>query len=145
MAENIVQMPLREYEKLKSISSAKQKQIEKEAIKLWKEKGVATLRIDVGVKGHDYGYGMMNIDCSSYVFYKDDKFFISEELRRRVADYCTSMVQSEIDNYICDPVKQMRSLEEERNKVGRWFLTSIILTIIGWATAIVLILKSVLA
>ena len=77
----IVQLDEYEYSKLANLAKLNEKEIEKHAINLWKEKGVAeiTIKIDVGRDYNDY----CRIDCSTYLFYKDDRFYIPENVRDR--------------------------------------------------------------
>ena len=72
----IVQLDEHEYSKLADLAKLNEKEIEKRAIDLWKEKGVAeiTINIDTGRDYNDY----CRIDCSTNFFYKDDRFYIPE-------------------------------------------------------------------
>lgn len=77
----IVQLDEYEYSKLADLAKLNEKEIEKRAIDLWKEKGVAEITINIDTE-RDYN-DYCRIDCSTYFFYKDDRFYIPENVRER--------------------------------------------------------------
>ena len=139
MIDKIVQMSIREYETLKRKADMKDKEIEKEAINLWKEKGVATLSVSIRTDDHDSTNA--KIDCSSSVWYRDEKFFIPDKMRERLRELCTNMVQCEIDDYIGEPIKIHNKYHELRHELEKWFRVLVLIAASGWAVATMVLLN----
>lgn len=139
MIDKIVQMSIREYEILKRKADMKDKEIEKEAINLWKEKGVATLSVSIYV--HDHEPYDVKIDCSSSVFCRNEKFFIPDKMRERLRKLCTDMVQGEIDRYIGEPIKIHNKYHELRHELEKWFRVLVLIAASGWAVAAMVLLN----
>lgn len=139
MIDKIVQMSIREYETLKRKADMKDKEIEKEAVNLWKEKGVATLSVSISANDHD-PYEV-KIDCSSSVWYRDEKFFIPDKMRERLRKLCTDMVQGEIDRYIGEPIKIHNKYHELRHELEKWFRVLVLIAASGWAVAAMVFLS----
>lgn len=93
--QRIIQIDESEYNQLADKASLNEKQIEERAINLYKERGVAKIEIIVRTKSDVYFTRIFN--CDSWVFYKDDRFFISEELRERLRSFITKYVQGKIN------------------------------------------------
>ena len=91
----IIQIDESEYNQLVDKASLNEKQIEERAINLYKERGVAKIEITVRTKSDVYLTRIFS--CDSWVFYKDDRFFISEELRDRLRSFITKYVQERIN------------------------------------------------
>lgn len=91
----IIQIDESEYNQLADKASLNEKQIEERAINLYKERGVAKIEITVRTKSDVYLTRIFS--CDSWVFYKDDRFFISEELRDRLRSFITKYVQERIN------------------------------------------------
>ena len=93
--QRIIQIDESEYNQLVDKASLNEKQIEERAINLYKERGVAKIEITVLTKSDVYLTRIFS--CDSWVFYKDDRFFISEELRDRLRSFITRYVQERIN------------------------------------------------
>ena len=93
--QRIIQIDESEYNQLVDKASLNEKQIEERAINLYKERGVAKIEITVRTKSDVYLTRIFS--CDSWVFYKDDRFFISEELRDRLRSFITKYVQERIN------------------------------------------------
>ena len=142
MIDKIVQMSVREYEALQRTAKLKEKQIQQEVLKLWKERGVATINITIDYKEKsDCGFEH-KVDCSAYVWYKDERFIIPKPLRSRIQDLIKKFVQYEIDDYIGQPIKLWNSLEREQEKLSRLSRILWLIAASGWAVAAVLLCNS---
>lgn len=131
-------MSVREYESLQRAAKLKEKQIQKEALKLWKEKGVATINISVNYNDNSHLDNECEIDCSSFVWYKDERFIIQQPLRSRIQDIIMNLTQCMIDNYIGEPIAiRNRFVKKERKLIAQarnlWLIAAS-----GWAVAAVL-------
>ena len=138
MIDKIVQMSVREYQSLQRAAKLKEKQIQQEALKLWKEKGVATIRISVKCNNNSDLDDEYEIDCSSFVWCKDERFIIQQPLRSRIQDIITNLTQDVIDNYIGEPIAILnRFVRKERKLIAQarnlWLIAAS-----GWAVAAVL-------
>lgn len=138
MIDKIVQMSVREYQSLQRAAKLKEKQIQQEALKLWKEKGVATIRISVKCNDNSHLDNEYEIDCSSFVWYKDECFIIQQPLRSRIQDIIMNLTQDVIDDYIGEPIAiRNRFVKKERKLIAQarylWLIAAS-----GWAVAAVL-------
>ena len=138
MIDKIVQMSVREYESLQRAARLKEKQIQQEALKLWKEKGVATIRISVKCNDNSHLDDEYEIDCSSFVWCKDERFIIQQPLRSRIQDIIMNSTQDMIDNYVGEPIAiRNRFVKKERKLIAQacylWLIAAS-----GWAVAAVL-------
>ena len=138
MIDKIVQMSVREYESLQRTAKYKEKQIKEEALKLWKEKGVSTIKITFDYReGNCVPYEHI-VDCSAFVWYKDGIFTIPEPLRSRIQDIVKRNSQYFIDDYIGEPLKLWNSLEREQIKLSRLSRILWLIASSGWGVAAVL-------
>ena len=134
----IVQLDEYDYNKLADLAKLNEKEIEKHAIDLWKEKGVAeiTIKIDTGRDYNDY----CRIDCSTYLFYKDNRFYIPENVRERFRKIVKENVMWDIEERVGD----LKGAINKFNRVAKWIgYTKFVLDMIalsGWAVAAVLFL-----
>ena len=134
----IVQLDEYDYNKLADLAKLNEKEIEKHAIDLWKEKGVAeiTIKIDTGRDYNDY----CRIDCSTYLFYKDNRFYIPENVRERFRKIVKENVMWDIEERFGD----LKGAINKFNREAKWFgYTKFVLYMIalsGWAVAAVLFL-----
>lgn len=129
----IVQLSEYEYNDLFELAKLNKGQIEEKALKLYKDKGVA--RIDIKIEAgreNEYSY-THNFDCFASVWYKDEKFFISEKLRDRLREYIKEQTLSEVMGKYGEPIdlinrysKKVRDLQ-----IARFILWTIALS--GWA------------
>lgn len=134
----IVQLDEYDYNKLADLAKLNEKEIEKHAIDLWKEKGVAeiTIKIDTGRDYNDY----CRIDCSTYLFYKDNRFYIPENVRERFRKIVKENVMWDIEERFGD----LKGAINKFNREAKWIsYTKFVLYMIalsGWAVAAVLFL-----
>ena len=138
MIDKIVQMSVREYESLQRAAKLKEKQIQQEALKLWKEKGVATINITIEYKEKSCCSFEHKVDCSAYVWSKDERFIIPQPLRSRIQDLIKKFVQYEINDYIGKPINLWNSLERDQIKLNRHARYLWLIAASGWAVAAVL-------
>lgn len=134
----IVQLESYEYEKLVEISKLNQDQIEEKALKMWNEKGVAEVNVNIRM-GEDYKR-TFSIDCRPYMLYTSDKFFIPEKIRERFRH----IIKGEIDYLIkskfgttVDAINFCNRRIDEVNRI-RGVLWAVAAS--GWAVAAVALL-----
>ena len=110
----IVQLDEYDYNKLADLAKLNEKEIEKHAIDLWKEKGVAeiTIKIDTGRDYNDY----CRIDCSTYLFYKDNRFYIPENVRERFRKIVKENVMWDIEERFGD----LKGAINKFNREAKW-------------------------
>lgn len=129
--KRIIQIDESEYNQLADKASLNEKQIEERAINLYKERGVAKIEITVRTKSDVYL--TRTFSCDSWVFYKDARFFISEELRDRLRSFITKYVQERINQDYETPQRLMieycRRLESL--KIVKYIIYAVALS--GWA------------
>ena len=112
----IVQLDEYDYNKLADLAKLNEKEIEKHAIDLWKEKGVAeiTIKIDTGRDYNDY----CRIDCSTYLFYKDNRFYIPENVRERFRKIVKENVMWDIEERFGDLKGAINKFNREAKWIG---------------------------
>lgn len=135
--ERIIQIDESEYNQLADKASLNEKQIEERAINLYKERGVAKIEITVRTKSDVYLTRIFS--CDSWVFYKDDRFFISEELRDRLRSFITKYVQERINQDYETPQRLMieYSRQLEFLKIAKYIIYAVALS--GWAAFVTLL------
>ena len=134
----IVQLDEYDYNKLADLAKLNEKEIEKHAIDLWKEKGVAeiTIKIDTGRDYNDY----CRIDCSTYLFYKDNRFYIPENVRERFRKIVKENVMWDIEERFGDLKGAINKFNREAKWIGYTKFVLYMIALSGWAVAAVLFL-----
>ena len=134
----IVQLDEYDYNKLADLAKLNEKEIEKLAIDLWKEKGVAeiTIKIDTGRDYNDY----CRIDCSTYLFYKDNRFYIPENVRERFRKIVKENVMWDIEERLGDLKGAINKFNREAKWIGYTKFVLYMIALSGWAVAAVLFL-----
>ena len=134
----IVQLDEYDYNKLADLAKLNEKGIEKHAIDLWKEKGVAeiTIKIDTGRDYNDY----CRIDCSTYLFYKDNRFYIPENVRERFRKIVKENVMWDIEERFGDLKGAINKFNREAKWIGYTKFVLYMIALSGWAVAAVLFL-----
>lgn len=134
----IVQLDEYEYNKLADLAKLNEEQIEERAIKLWKEKGVAeiTIRIDCG-RDYDDNYC---IDCSTSFFYKDNKFYIPENIRERFRKIIKEDIMWNIEERFGDLKGAINNFNRKAKQIGYIKFILYMMALSGWAVATVLFL-----
>lgn len=130
--EKIVQLSEYEYNKLSDLAKINESQIEDRALKLYKEKGIAGLKITVKMDKDEYSYEH-HFDCSTFIWYKDEKFFISEKLRRRLEEHIKGRVLDTIVENYGEPIKWLDRFSKERRdlRLVKYIIWTIAIS--GWA------------
>ena len=134
----IVQLDEYEYSKLANLAKLNEKEIEKHAINLWKEKGVAeiTIKIDIGKVYNDY----CRIDCSTYLFYKDDRFYIPENVRDRFREIVKRNVMCNIEERFGGLKRAIDKFNQKAEWIAYTKFVCYMMALSGWAVAAVLFL-----
>ena len=134
----IVQLDEYDYNKLADLAKLNEKEIEKHAIDLWKAKGVAeiTIKIDTGRDYNDY----CRIDCSTYLFYKDNRFYIPENVRERFRKIVKENVMWDIEERFGDLKGAINKFNREAKWIGYTKFVLYMIALSGWAVAAVLFL-----
>ena len=131
--EKIVQLSEYEYNKLSDLAKLNESQIEDRALKLYKDKGVAKIDITVNVGRDNEYYSTQHFNCSAFVWYKDDKFYIQEKLRDRLGKLIKKCVLNEVSDKYGEPIDLMNQYSKEIHdlQIARFILWTIALS--GWA------------
>lgn len=132
----IVQLSEHEYNKLSELAKLNEQSISEQANALWKEKGVAEVTIRVNT-GSDYD-DSFSLKCGVDVWYKDQRFYIPERLRRRLEEIIRKYAMESIEERFGDVTKTInqfrkRSKALDRTKYILWGVAAS-----GWAVATVL-------
>lgn len=133
----IIQINESEYNQLADKASLNEKQIEEIAMNLYKERGAA--RIEITVRTKSDVYLTRTFSCDSWVFYKDDRFFISEELRARLSSFIAKLVQERINQSYETPQELMTEYSRrlEFLKIAKYIIYAVALS--GWAAFVTLL------
>lgn len=130
--EKIVQLSEYEYSKLACLAKLNESQIEEKALDMYKARGVAGLKITVKMDTDEYSYEH-HFDCSTFIWYKDEKFFISEELRRRLEEYINERVFDVIVEKYGEPIKWFNRFSKELRDLSLVKYIIWTIAISGWA------------
>ena len=133
----IIQIDESEYNQLVDKANLNEKQIEEKAVALYEEKGVA--KVEVTVSTDDSCYSTRYFKCSSFVWYKDERFFISEKLRNNLRKFITELVQYKVNQDYAKPERLAADYERKLNflKNVRYILYAVALS--GWAAFVTLL------
>lgn len=130
--EKIVQLSEYEYNKLSSLAKSNESQIEEKALDMYKIKGVAGLKITIKMDTDEYSFEH-HFDCSTFIWYKDEKFFISEELRRRLEEHINERVLDVIADKYGEPIKWFNRFSKELRDLSLVKYIIWTIAISGWA------------
>lgn len=133
----IIQIDESEYNQLVDKANLNEKQIEEKAVALYEEKGVAA--VEVTVRTDDSCYSTRYFKCSSFVWYKDERFFISEKLRNNLRKFITELVQYKVNQDYEKPERLTADYERKLNflKNVRYILYAVAAS--GWAAFVTLL------
>lgn len=133
----IIQIDESEYNQLVDKANLNEKQIEEKAVALYEEKGVA--EVGITVRTDDSCYSTRYFKCSSFVWYKDERFFISEKLRNNLRKFITELVQYKVNQDYEKPERLSEDYERKLNflKNVRYILYAVALS--GWAAFVTLL------
>lgn len=135
--QRIIQIDESEYNQLVDKANLNEKQIEEKAVALYEEKGVAA--VEVTVRTDDSCYSTRYFKCSSFVWYKDERFFISEKLRNNLRKFITELVQYKVSQDYEKPERLAEDYERKLNflKNVRYIFYAVALS--GWAAFVTLL------
>lgn len=135
--QRIIQIDESEYNQLVDKANLNEKQIEEKAVSLYEEKGVAA--VEVTVRTDDSCYSTRYFKCSSFVWYKDERFFISEKLRNNLRKFITELVQYKVNQDYEKPERLAEDYERKLNflKNVRYIFYAVALS--GWAAFVTLL------
>lgn len=133
----IIQIDESEYNQLVDKANLNEKQIEEKALALYEEKGVA--KVDVTVRTNNSSYSTRFFKYDGYVWYKDERFFISEKLRNRLGKFITEFVQYKVNQDYEKPETLAADYERRLNflKNVRYILYAVAAS--GWAAFVTLL------
>lgn len=135
--ERIVQLRESEYNNLINIYQLKNNEISEKAVQIWKEKGVAEIKVYVDAKKEFDGEFI--IACDSYIYEKDGRFVLPKELRDRFCKMLDSEVQWLVDRYYGDAVKVVNTYNKKEESLNKWFCLAWLIAISGWVVATILL------
>ena len=135
--QRIIQIDESEYNQLVDKANLNEKQIEEKVVSLYEEKGVAA--VEVTVRTDDSCYSTRYFKCSSFVWYKDERFFISEKLRNNLRKFITELVQYKVNQDYEKPERLAEDYERKLNflKNVRYIFYAVALS--GWAAFVTLL------
>lgn len=130
----IIQIDESEYNQLVDKANLNEKQIEEKAVALYEEKGVAKIELTVRTKSDSYY--TVTFNCDAWVWYKDERFFISEELRDRLRSFIAKHVQNRINK---DYEKPQELIADYNRKIFFFSYLKYVFYVIaasGWGVAV---------
>lgn len=136
----IVQLEQYEYDKLAELAKLNESQIEKRAIEIWEEKGVAKINISIDA-GTDYD-DTFSINCKTYMLYKDDKFQIPSELRNRFAKIVKEEIMWNIEERFGVLIKAINHYKRKESSLNHAKYSLWGIAASGWAAFIAYICLS---
>lgn len=133
----IIQIDESEYNQLVDKANLNEKQIEEKAVSLYEDRGVA--KVEIIVRTDDSCYSTRYFKCGSYVWYKDERFFISEKLRNGFGKFITELVQYKVNQDYEKPERLRADYERKLNflKNVRYILYAVAAS--GWAAFVTLL------
>ena len=137
--ERIVQLRESEYEQLMKTYQLKNNEISEKAVQIWKEKGVAKIKVVIDAsKEFD---GEFTIDCDSYIYEKDGRFVLPKELRDRFCNMLDREVKWLLDRYYGDAIKVVNTYNKKEQSLNKWFRLAWLIAVSGWVVASMLLLN----
>lgn len=136
--ERIVQLRESEYEQLMKTYQLKNNEISEKAVHIWKEKGVAEIKVYVDA-GKEFD-GEFTITCDSYIYEKDGRFVLPKELRDRFCKMLDREVKWLVDRYYGDAVKIVNTYNKKMESFNKWFSFAWLIAVSGWVVAAILLL-----
>ena len=136
--ERIVQLRDYEYNNLIEKANLNEKQINEQAQKLYKERGVASIDIKLAHKNNDWE-NSFRFDCSAFVWYKDEKFFISEKLRNRLGKILKDSMLMEMREAYGGSEKLYNALKRRSKNLSIWKWITAVVAVSGWVSFILYI------
>lgn len=132
----IVQLDDSEYNRIMELANLNEKQIEEKALDLYKSMGVATVEICVRTENDTTSQRVFN--CDTYVWYYDDKFFISKRLRDRLGEFINKIVEEKVNRDYDTPGALMLRYAKmvEQIKTVRYIMYMLAMS--GWVAFVVL-------
>lgn len=136
--ERIVQLRESEYDNLIKVYQLKNNEISEKAVQIWKEKGVAEIKVIIDAsKEFD---GEFTIACDSYIYEKDERFVLPKELRDRFCKMLDREVKWLLDRYYGDAIKVVNTYNKKEQSLNKWFSLAWLIAVSGWVVAAILLL-----
>ena len=132
--EKIIQLKEYEYNELVEKAKLNEQQINDKAISLWEQKGVAEIIVKLDIK-KDW-YSERNIKCSSFLWYKNEKFHIPEDVRLRFSEIIKDYVSEIAEEEIGEPVKNINKLNQEYKAIAYFKYIMYAIAASGWVAFI---------
>lgn len=133
----IIQIDESEYNQLVDKANLNEKQIEEKAVALYEDRGVA--KVEVTVRTDGSCYSTRYFKCGSYVWYKDERFFISEKLRNRLGKFITELVQYKVNQDYEKPERLTADYERKLNFLKNVRYIIYVVAASGWAAFVTLL------
>lgn len=143
-SEDVVLVRKKDYDELVKLSNASKKTIEELAEEMWKEKGVASIKLALEIR-RDKGMELVNcdhytFDANTYIYNNERKFNIPEETKKRfcklIKGWTCELMNHEFGERISDINKLKRDMFNAL-KIKRMFIG---FTITGWLMAVFMFL-----
>lgn len=133
----IIQIDESEYNQLVDMANLNGMQIEEKALALYEDRGVA--KVEVTIRTDNSCYSTRYFKCGSYVWYKDERFFISEKLRNGLGKFITELVQYKVNQDYEKPERLTADYERKLNflKNVRYIIYAVAAS--GWAAFVTLL------
>lgn len=131
--EHLVQLRESEYKDLFEKANLNESQINEKALMLYKDRGVAEIKIELKHKNSDW-YNTFRFDCSAFVWYKDEKFFIPEGLRNRLGKLLEDTMIWEMRKTYGDSEKLLNALKRKSKSLSEWKRITEVMAVSGWVS-----------
>ena len=131
--ERIVQLRESEYKDLFEKANLNESQINEKALMLYNDRGVAEIKIELKHKNSDW-YNTFRFDCSAFVWYKDEKFFIPEGLRNRLGKILEDTMLWEMRKTYGDSEELFNALKRKSKSLSEWKWITAVMAVSGWVS-----------
>ena len=133
-ADKIVQLTEYRYNELYESAMATNKEVNRRAEKMYQEKGVCSIKINMDIK-ESYD-STIRIETGCYLSYKEEPFDLSHEQSKRVIRWIDKNLKKMMHQKVGINISKFNELNTGLRK--EWVITRSI-TLTGWLVAIVLV------
>ena len=131
--ERIVQLRSDEYDSLVEKANLNESQINEKALILYNERGVAQLNIWLKHENNEFNSNFI-FDCRAEVWYKDEKFYISKQLRERLGKILKDAVLEKMQEVYGDSEKLLNNLKRKYKYLSLFKWIMFVVAVSGWAS-----------
>lgn len=134
--ESIIQLKKSEYDELVQLANMNKKEMQNKAQKIYENRG--TYQIDLELKVDQDYKDRIKFKSFSYVRDWDNKFPISYEDKKRIAEFIQYRSLKMLEDKFGKQIRNVNFFQDEIEKLHILKMRFILFTIIGWLAAVLL-------